>query len=81
MNNAFFNTNNYLIENISKVKHIPTTIVQGRYDVVCPARSAWDLHRAFPESELHIISDSGHAAGEPGIRSQLIKTTDLYKKY
>ncbi|MEQ1722223.1 MAG: prolyl aminopeptidase [Pseudobdellovibrio sp.] len=81
MNNAFFNNDNYLIENISKVKHIPTTIVQGRYDVVCPVRSAWDLHKAFPEAELHIISDSGHAAGETGIRSQLIKTTDLYKKY
>lgn len=81
MNNAFFNTNNYLIENISKVRHIPTAIVQGRYDVVCPVRSAWDLHRAFPEAELHIISDSGHAAGEKGIRSKLIETTDKFKKY
>jgi proline iminopeptidase len=81
MNNAFFNTNNYLIENISKIKHIPTTLVQGRYDVVCPVRSAWDLHKAFPEAVLNIISDSGHAAGEPGIRSELIKTTDLYRKY
>jgi proline iminopeptidase len=81
INNAFFNTNNYLIENITKVKHIPTTIVQGRYDVVCPVRSAWDLHKAFPEAVLNIISDSGHAAGEPGIRSELIKTTDLYRKY
>lgn len=81
MNNAFFNTDNYLIENISKVKNIPTTIVQGRYDVVCPVRSAWDLHRAFPEAELHIISDSGHAAGETGIRSKLIETTDKFRKY
>lgn len=79
MNNAFFNTDNYLIENISKVRHIPTVIVQGRYDVVCPARSAWDLHKAFPESELNIIPDSGHAAGEPGIRSKLIELTDKFK--
>lgn len=81
MNNSFFETNNWLIENVSKIRHIPTVIVQGRYDVVCPVRSAWDLHRAFPESELHIISDSGHAAGEPGIRSRLIECTDAYKKY
>ncbi|MBY0554516.1 prolyl aminopeptidase [bacterium] len=81
MNNAFFNTNNYLIENISKIKNIPTTIVQGRYDVVCPVRSAWDLHRAFPEAELHIIADSGHAAGEAGIRSKLIETTNKFRKY
>ena len=81
MNNSFFSSDNYLIENISKIKHIPTTIVQGRYDVVCPVRSAWDLNRAFPEAQLHIISDSGHAAGEAGTRSKLIETTNLYKKY
>lgn len=80
INNSFFNTNNYLIENISKIKHIPTTIVQGRYDVVCPVRSAWDLHLALPSADLHIISGSGHAAGEPGIRSKLIETTNKYKK-
>lgn len=80
MNNAFFNTDNYLIENIEKIKHIPTTIIQGRYDVVCPARSAWDLHRAFPAAELHIIPDCGHAASEPGIRSKLIETTNKYKQ-
>ena len=81
MNNSFFKTDNYLIENISKIRHIPTAIVQGRYDVVCPVRSAWDLHKAFPEAELHIIADSGHAAGEPGIRSQLVACTDIFRKY
>lgn len=81
MNNAFFETDNFLIENISKIKNIPTTIVQGRYDVVCPVRSAWDLHRSFPEAELHIVADSGHAAGEPGIRSKLIEVTNKCKKY
>lgn len=81
INNAFFKTNNYLIENISAIKNIPTVIVQGRYDVVCPARSAWDLHQAFPESVLKIVPDAGHAAGEIGIRSQLVEFTDLFKKY
>lgn len=81
MNNAFFNTDNFLIENVSKIKHIPTSIVQGRYDVVCPTRSAWDLHQAFPESEFHIIPTSGHAAGEPSTRSKLIELTNKYKIY
>lgn len=80
-NNAFFKTNNYLLENISKIRHIPTSIVQGRYDVVCPARSAWDLHRAFPESKLYLTADAGHAAGEPGNRSKLIELADEFRKY
>jgi len=80
-NNAFFKTDNFLIENVAKIRHIPTVIVQGRYDVVCPARSAWDLHKAFPESELHIIQDSGHAASEPGTRSKLIEMSDRFRIY
>jgi proline iminopeptidase len=49
-------------ENIDKIRHIPTTIVQGRYDIVCPPITAWQLHQAFPESELHFIPDAGHSA-------------------
>lgn len=79
MNNSFFKTNNWLIENIDRIRHIPTIIVQGRYDIVCPARSAWELHRAFPEATLKIIQDAGHSATEPGIRSELILATDFLK--
>jgi proline iminopeptidase len=79
MNNAFFPTDNYLIENVGKIRHIPATIVQGRYDVVCPARSAWELHRAWPGSELKIVPDAGHSATEPGIISALVEATDKYK--
>jgi proline iminopeptidase len=75
-NNAFFKTNNWLLENIEKIRHIPGFIVQGRYDVVCPARSAWDLHKAWPEAKFNIIADSGHAASEPGTRSALIRAAD-----
>jgi proline iminopeptidase len=80
MNNAFFKTDNYLIEQVEKIRHIPGVIVQGRYDVVCPPRSAWDLHKAWPESKLNIIPDSGHAASENGIRSALIEATDQFRK-
>ena len=81
MNNAFFPTQNYLIENIDRIRKIPGKIIQGRYDVVCPARSAWDLHRAWPEAQLEIVSDAGHAASEPGIRSALIRTTEEFKHF
>lgn len=79
MNNAFFDTPNWLLENIAKIRHIPGYIVQGRYDVVCPARSAWDLHKAWPEAKLTFVADAGHAAGEPGTRSALIEATNNCK--
>ena len=50
--------------------------MQGRYDVVCPMESAWDLHQALPSSELDIIPDAGHSAMEPGIIDALVKATD-----
>lgn len=69
---------NQLIEDVSRIRHIPGIIIQGRYDVVCPLRSAWDLHRAWPEAELQIVGDSGHAASEPGILSRLVDAADRY---
>lgn len=78
VNKGFFKTDNWIIENIGKIRHIPTWIVQGRYDVVCPATSAWELNHAFPESKLHIVADAGHSASEPGIRSKLIEATDYF---
>ncbi|KHD88719.1 MAG: proline iminopeptidase [Bdellovibrio sp. ArHS] len=78
-NNAFFSTNNWILENIETIRKIPAVIVQGRYDVVCPARSAWDLHKAWPEAKFTIIPDSGHAAAEPGTRSALIEATDSFR--
>jgi proline iminopeptidase len=79
MNNAFFPTENYLIENVGKIRHIPAVIVQGRYDVVCPMKSAWELHRAWPESELKLVADAGHSATEPGIISELVEATDRFR--
>jgi proline iminopeptidase len=67
-----------LLEDVHKIRHIPTVIVQGRYDVVCPIESAWALHRAFPEAELVIVNDAGHSAKEPGNASALIEATDRF---
>src|SRR5258706_483144 len=78
MNNAFFSSDNYLIENVGAIRAIPAVIVQGRYDVVCPLTSAWDLHRAWPEAQLHIIPDAGHSISEPGIIDALVRATDHF---
>jgi proline iminopeptidase len=53
-------------------------IVQGRYDVVCPMISAWDLHRKFPEADFHVVQDAGHSMTEAGIASKLVEFTDMY---
>jgi proline iminopeptidase len=80
MNNAFFETDDWLVEHVDRIRHIPTVIVQGRYDVVCPAMSAWDLHKAWPEATLVIVPDAGHAVSEPGIISALVEATDRFGK-
>jgi proline iminopeptidase len=76
LNNCFFKTDNWLIEHVHRIRHIPTYIIQGRYDVICPMESAWELHKAFPEAHFEVIKDAGHAAGEPGITDALIRAAD-----
>ena len=78
INNGFFDSDEWILENIKKIKHIPTVIVQGRYDVVCPMISAWDLHKKFPEADFEIVQDAGHSMTEEGIASKLVKYTDKY---
>jgi proline iminopeptidase len=75
-NNCFFPSDNYILENVEKIRHIPTVIVQGRYDIVCPMVSAWELHKAFPEAEFIVIPDAGHSISEPGITSALVDAMD-----
>lgn len=78
INGGFFEPADRLLQNVSIIRHIPTVIVQGRYDVVCPMTSAWELHRAWPESELVIVANAGHSATEPGILSALVEATDKF---
>jgi proline iminopeptidase len=54
-------------------------IVHGRYDIICPLQSAWELHRAWPEAKLNIIADAGHATSEPGITEALVRATDSFR--
>ncbi|MEM9272560.1 MAG: prolyl aminopeptidase [Cyanobacteria bacterium P01_F01_bin.143] len=76
VNKGFFATENQLLENIHKMIHIPGVIVQGRYDVVCPMISAWELHQKWPKAQLIVVDDAGHSISEPGIRHALIEATD-----
>jgi proline iminopeptidase len=78
INKGFFDRDDYLLAHVHKIRHIPGVIIQGRYDVVCPMRSAWELHRAWPEAELIVVPDAGHAASEPGILARLGETTDRF---
>ena len=78
INKGFFEKETWILDNIDKVRNIPSVIIQGRYDVVCPMISAWDLHSVWPEADFHIIQDAGHSMTEPGIRSKLIEYTEAY---
>ena len=69
--NDIFLPENSLLANIGRIRHIPATIVQGRYDICTPIMTAWDLHRAWPEAEFVVVDDAGHAASEPGIARAL----------
>ncbi|KNG51874.1 prolyl aminopeptidase [Stemphylium lycopersici] len=65
-------------ENVDRIRHIPTTIVQGRYDIVCPPITAWELHKQWPESKLHFVDDAGHSVMEPGTRKRLTEVCNDY---
>ena len=66
----------YFHDLVKRVRHIPGFIVQGRYDVVCPMTSAWDLHRRWPEARFEIVPDAGHTATEPGTIDRLLVVTE-----
>ena len=75
----FFMPPGHLLDGVANIRHLPCTIVQGRYDMVCPFVSAYDLKRAWPEAQLVVIDDAGHSAFEPGTRAALVAATDQMK--
>jgi proline iminopeptidase len=75
----FMDSDSQLLDNVERIRHIPGVIVQGRYDVVCPMMSAWDLHLRWPEAEFHVIPDAGHSASEPSVVDALISATDRFR--
>jgi proline iminopeptidase len=80
VNKGFLARDDQLLRDVKRIRHVPGVIVQGRYDVVCPMRSAWDLHHAWPEAKLIVVPDAGHSISEPGIRSALIEETERFAR-
>ena len=78
VNKGFFEYDGWLLDQIDAIRHIPSVIVQGRYDVVCPMVTAWELHKKWPEADFHVIPDSGHSMLESGIRNKLIEYTNKF---
>jgi len=76
---SFLRHPDQLLDEVEKIRRIPGVIIQGRYDVVCPPISAWDLHRRWPEAEFHMVPDAGHSAMEPGIIDRLVEATDRFR--
>lgn len=76
-----FFSEDQLIREIGRIRHLPAVIVHGRYDVICPPVAAWRLHQAWPESALRMVEDAGHAALETGICRQLVTATEQFKLY
>jgi proline iminopeptidase len=79
MNRGFLEHEDQLLHNVDSIRHIPSVIVQGRYDVICPMQTAWELHRAWPEADFRVVPDAGHSAFEPGNTHELVSATDRFR--
>ena len=77
--NRVFLPEGALLEGVARIRHLPCTIVQGRYDMVCPIATADALHRAWPEAEYVVVPDAGHSAWEPGIARELVRATNRFR--
>lgn len=78
-NGCWFTSDDQLLRNVDAIRHIPAVIIHGRYDVVCPVKNAFDLHRVWPEATLKIVADAGHAVDEPGILRELLAAVEKFK--
>jgi len=78
---GFLEHNNQILEGCSALTGIPTVIVQGRYDAICPPVSAWELKKALPDATLRLLPVAGHSAFEPDIVHELVTATDRFAKH
>ncbi len=76
-----FTPEDKLLRDVHRIRHLPGTIIQGRYDIVCPIATADELRRAWPEADYRVVPDAGHSAMEPGIRAALVQATERFKDY
>tara|TARA_B100001115_G_C15847034_1_gene427399 strand:+ start:5656 stop:6603 length:948 start_codon:yes stop_codon:yes gene_type:complete len=80
VNKGFFDKDGWILDQIDQIRNIPAVIIQGRYDVVCPMYTAWDLHKKWPEADFQVIQDAGHSMTEQGIASKLVEYTEKFSK-
>ena len=79
VNGGFLSHDGAIMDRIGAIADIPATIVQGRYDMICPPQSAWRLAEAWGRAEINIVPVAGHALSEPGISAELVRVTDLLR--
>jgi proline iminopeptidase len=79
MANGAFMAENQLLDGVALIRHLPCVIIQGRYDVICPPLTAWQLHQAWPEARMRMVEDAGHSGFEPGITRALVAATEQFK--
>ena len=77
INAGFLDEDQQILSNMDKLKNVSGTIVQGRYDLICPPRSAYELSRLWKKSELRMVGKAGHAMSDPGITSELVRTMNM----
>lgn len=77
MNAGFLEEDGQILKNMDRIAHIPGTIIQGRYDMICPPHSAYKIAKAWPEAELRMVANAGHALSEPGITAELVRTMEM----
>jgi proline iminopeptidase len=80
VNKGFMRREDQLLRDVRRIRQIPAVIVQGRYDVVCPIQTAWELHRRWPEADFRVVPDAGHSALEPGNTHELVSATDRFAR-
>ena len=78
--NNMFLSERELEQGVARIAHLPVMILQGGHDVIAPPQAAYKLHRAWPDSVLHIVPDAGHSPSEPGIRRKAIEALELFKR-
>lgn len=78
VNGAFLSSETKLLDGVDALRSIPAVIVHGRYDMVCPVETAWELHERWPEADLRVVPDAGHSAYEPGILHELVEATNRF---
>lgn len=77
--NNKFEPDNYLLTQVDKIRHIPSVIIHGRYDMICPPEGAYELHKSWPEAQFIMVAAAGHASSEPGTTHELITATNTFR--